>query len=154
MNLKTQKILAAKVAKVGVHKIAINPARLDDLKEAITKADISALIKSGAITIKQTKRPSRHRAVARHLQKKKGRQRGHGTRKGRKKARTPRKEQWVRKIRLLREQLHSYRDENKIERNIFVDLKQKAKGGFFRSKNHMIFYIKSNNLLKDGVKNE
>ena len=43
---------------------------------------------------------------------------------------------------------------NKMEMKTFADLKQKAKGGFFRSKNHMLFYIKSNNLLKEGVENE
>ena len=154
MNLSNQKKLAAKVAKVGVNRISLDVTRIDDLKEAITKADIRSLIKTGAIRVTQTKRPAGHRAIARHLQRKKGRQRGHGQRKGTDTARTPRKEQWVRRIRLLRDVLRSYRDGNKMEMKTFADLKQKAKGGFFRSKNHMLFYIKSNNLLKEGVENE
>lgn len=149
MNLKIQKELAAKVAKVGVHKIILNPVRYEDLKEAITKADIRALIKDGAIKIEQERSPSRQRAIERHLQRKKGRQRGHGKRKGQKKARTPRKQQWVRKIRILRTTLRKYRDEKKVDMKIFTDLKQKVKGGFFRDNNHLMFYVKSNKLLKE-----
>ena len=149
MDLRKQKELAAEVAKVGVYKIVLDPARYEDLKEAITKADIRALIKDGAITIKQKRTPSRQRANARHLQRKKGRQRGHGRRKGQKKARTPRKQQWMRKIRILRTTLRTYRDENKFDMKTFVDLKQKVKGGFFRDNNHLMFYVKSNKLLKE-----
>src|SRR3989344_3641132 len=112
MDLRKQKELAAEVAKVGVYKIVLDPARYEDLKEAITKADIRALIKDGAITIKQ---------------------------------------KWMRKIRILRTTLRTYRDENKFDMKTFVDLKQKVKGGFFRDNNHLMFYVKSNKLLKEDT---
>ena len=90
-----QKRLAAKIAKVGKSKVKVSPLAAAELKEAITKADVRSLIARKAISIVPAKSPSRFRAKARRAQRKKGRQRGHGTRKGAKTARTPRKRNWI-----------------------------------------------------------
>jgi len=148
MNLQIQKILAAKVAKVGRDRVSLNPARYEEIKEAITRADIRALIKSDAITIAPVRRPSKHRARARHAQRKKGRQRGHGSRKGAKYAREPHKRAWINKIRLMRSTLQTLKTQGKLEAPAYKDLYAKAKGGFFRDRGHLMFYIESNKLLK------
>lgn len=147
-DLKLQKRLAAQVARVGLDRVSLNPARAADIKEAITKADIHALISDGAIKILPVKRPARHRARQRHLQRKKGRQRGLGKRKGTAKARTPKKQLWVNTIRAQRALLKYLREKKRITPATFRKVYAKANGGEFRSRAHLIFYLERNNLLK------
>ncbi len=151
-DLYNQKRLAAKVADVGIGKISLDQSRVDDIKEAITKADVRSLIKQGAIKVKKSKIPSRHRARKRGIQKKKGRQRGEGKRKGRFGARAPKKREWINKIRLLRRTLNVMKDKEQISRKDYRMLYSKAKGGFFRNRAHLIFYIKQNNLFRGAKK--
>jgi len=148
MNTETQKVLAAKVAGVGLDRVILDPLRYEDIKEALTKEDVRALIKQGAIKILPVKRPSRHRARARHKQQKKGKQLGHGTRRGSKFARNPRKQQWMIKIRKIRATLSDLKEKNLLDPKVYRDLYLKAKGGFFRDRGHLMFYIESNKLLK------
>jgi len=148
MNTETQKVLAAKVAGVGLGRVSLNPSRYEEIKEAITKADIRDLIKTGAIRILPTRTSSRHRARARQAQRKKGRQRGHGSRTGAKYARAPRKRTWINKIRVLRATLQTLKTQKKLDNGTFKDLYAKAKGGFFRDRGHLMFYIESNKLVK------
>jgi len=148
MNTETQKVLAAKVAHVGLDRVILDPLRYEDIKEALTKEDIRSLIKQGAIRILPIKRPSRHRARARHEQQKKGRQIGHGTRRGAKSARSPRKQRWMIKIRKIRSTLSGLKEKNLLESKVYRDLYLKAKGGFFRDRGHLMFYMESNKLLK------
>ena len=149
MNTETQKVLAAKVAGVGIDRVILDPLRFEDIKEALTKEDIRSLIKQGAIRILPVKRPSRHRARKRHIQQKKGRQTGHGIRRGKKFARNPRKEQWMIKIRKIRATLANLKEKNMLDKKVCRDLYMKAKGGFFRDCGHLMFYIESNKLLKE-----
>src|SRR3990172_11632349 len=148
MMLKNQKKLAAVVAKAGIERVRLVPERISEIKEAIKKEDIRTLIKSGAITISNTKTPSRGRARARHAQKKRGRSRGTGRRKGAQGARAPKKQAWVRKIRLIRRTLKSLRGSDKISQQTYRDIYMKAKGGFFRDRGHMLFYLQQNKLMK------
>jgi large subunit ribosomal protein L19e len=152
MNTETQKILAAKVAGVGLSRVILDPLRYEDIKEALTKEDIRSLIKQGAIKILPARFPSRHRARARHAQQKKGRQMGHGTRRGSKYARNPRKKQWIIKIRKIRSTLLGLKEKSLLDAKTYRDLYMKAKGGFFRDCSHLKFYMESNKLLKK-VKN-
>lgn len=55
MNLTKKKELAAKVLKVGKGRIVFNEARTSEIKEAISRMDISDLHKSGAISIRDIK---------------------------------------------------------------------------------------------------
>lgn len=142
-----QKRLASQIAKVGKSKIRIDSSAKDDLKSAITKADVANLIKEKVITIKQEKGTSRHRARARHLQRKKGRQKGHGARKGCATARTPHKEVWMARIRLLRKILKEFKDKRQLTSVIYRELRQKAKGNFFRSRKHMLMYLEQHKLI-------
>lgn len=147
MSLAMQKRLAAKVASVGVDRIALVPERISEIKDAITKADIRSLIKSGAIRILPACTPSKARARIRHLQQKRGRRRGSGRRKGAKNARTSSKRLWIRKIRLMRATLTHLKTTGKLTPQNYRLIYRRAKGGFFRDKGHMLFYLEQNKLL-------
>jgi large subunit ribosomal protein L19e len=82
-------------------------------------------------------------------QKKKGRRRGYGSRKGRKYARLSRKERWIRTIRPIRKYLRSIRDAGKIDVSSYRLYYKKAKGGEFRSKNHLKSHLISDGVLKE-----
>jgi len=151
-DLRLQKRLAAGMLGVGLEKVYLDPAQTEDIKEAITKADIRSLISQGAIKILPAKRPSRHRARARHLQRKKGRQRGDGRRRGTAKARLPKKTLWMNTIRAQRKLLKSLREKKRITPKTFRKVYSKAKGGEFRSKTHMIMFLKRNNMLTEVKK--
>ena len=107
MNLEMQKRLSAKVAKVGVGRVRINPENIDQVKEAITKADIRDLIDNKVIEILPLVRNSKARARLRAKAKKKGRQSGPGSKVGTKNARTPTKRVWINRIRLQRKIIKS-----------------------------------------------
>lgn len=148
MNLANQKKLAAKAAGVGLGRVILVPERLAEIKDAITKTDIRALIKSGAIKISDARTPSRGRAKLRHLQKVRGRRRGQSRRKGAGGARSNKKTAWINKIRLLRRTLQTLRERDKLSAETYHQIYRKAKGGFFRDRGHMLFYLEQNKLIK------
>lgn len=151
MQINVQKRLASRILKTSPKKVRLDPDRLTDIKEAITKADIKGLIEEGAIEKKPDVGISRGRARALQEQKSKGRRKGHGSRKGKASARQPSKEVWMAKIRLQREILKDLRAKKKISIKNYTDLYRKAKGGFFRSKRHLKLYIKEQDLV---IKND
>lgn len=148
MRLTVQKRIAAHILKTGKHNIRFDPQRLEEVKEAITKADVKGLIGDKAIFAKPIRGISRGRARKIASQKRKGRQRGLGSRKGKATARLSGKEQWMNKIRIQRELLKTLRDKKIIEVSVYRKLYLKAKGGFFRSKRHIKLYIEESNLIK------
>jgi large subunit ribosomal protein L19e len=148
MNLRNQKRLASQVSKKGLSKVKLDPLRAEDIKTAITKADIKSLIKEGAIKVINKVGVSRARARKKHEQKRKGRQKGHGKRKGTAKARTPKKRAWINKIRPQRELLKTLRDSKKISTSTYRNLYGRSKGGFFRSRKHLLQYMNTNKLFE------
>ncbi len=146
--MQLQKRLAAKVANCSRKRVRIQPDRIDDLKDAITKADVRRLISSGAIAVVRKRGVSRHRARKRHEQRLKGRQRGHGRRKGPDTSRAPRKKAWIARIRAQRDILSTLREKEVIAQDVYRSLYMKAKGGFFRSRRHISLYLKEHNLVK------
>ena len=154
MKLNTQKRLAAQVLKCSSKRVIFDEDRLEDIKEAITKADIRALIIDKAISRKNKKGVSRVRVRKRDAQKRKGKQKGHGSRKGKKTARLPKKEAWMNKIRAQRAFLRVLKDNGMLDNKTFRELYLKAKGGFFRSKRHIKIYLEEHNLVKKVKKEE
>lgn len=148
MKLKLQKRLAAQILKCSTKRVWFDPNRLQDIKGAITKVDINSLIKDKAIKRKPVKGISRVRARKIKEQKRKGRQRGFGSRKGKKTATLSRKSSWIKRIRALRKLLIELKNKKEISRNVYQNLYLKAKGGFFRSRRHILLYIKEHNLGK------
>lgn len=146
MDLKLQKQLAARVAKKSPRKIALNPARFDDIKEAITKADIRLLMRDGAISVGSDDGVSRVRAKARADQRRKNKQRGKGRRKGKKTTHQDPKELWVAKVRSQRALVRTIRE--RTDAKTYRSLLHKIKGGFFRSRRHIKLYIEEHKLVK------
>ena len=148
MNSTIQRKLAAKIAKRSVKRIKLDLTRLDDVKEAITRADVKALIRDGAILVESKKGVSRARAKKIRSQKLKGRRRGQGSRKGKDSARLPGKRTWINKIRLQRFFIKDLKDRKKITQEDYKDLYRKSKGGFFRSRRHIKLYLTEHKLVK------
>jgi len=148
MELKLQKRLAGQILKCSVKRVKLDEERKEEIKEAITKADIKILINDKAIQKKPVKGVSRVRARKIKKQKSKGRRRGPGSRKGSRTARLSRKSAWIIKIRALRKLLTELKTEKKITPNIYQQLYMKSKGGLFRSRRHILLYIKEHNLGK------
>ncbi len=147
MMLKLQKRLAADVLRCSPKRVIFDPAKLEDIKEAITKTDIRLLIGGGIITERPVTGVSRSRANKRKNQKKKGLRRGEGSRKGKFTARAPSKEAWMNRIRAQRLFLKYLRTNSLIKHVDFKQLYSKSKGGFFRSIKHIKLYINEHNLL-------
>ena len=149
MKLNLQKRLAAQILKCSEKRIQLDTTRLSDIKEAITKADIKSLIFENAINKKPQNNTSKYRVRKKAEQKRKGRQRGHGSRKGGQSARTPKKREWINKIRLQRKFLKELKDKKIIIPSIYQQLYMKVKGGFFRNKKHIKLYLEEHNLVKE-----
>jgi len=138
--------------KVGKTKVKFDTERLSDIKEAITKVDIRALIKDNAITSKPVGSSSKGRLRKKLIQKRKGRQKGPGSRKGKKTARLSKKEIWMVKTRIQRGFIKELREKELVTVRTYRDLYKKIKGNYFRSKNHIKLYISENKLFKDVKK--
>jgi len=136
MDLKTQRRLAARILKTGRHRVYFDPDALEDIDEAVTRADIRRLISEGAIAPKPVLGTSRHRARKRAIQRKKGRQRGHGTRSGTKNARNPKKRRWISTIRPLRARLRSMKEAGDLDTRSYRKYYRMAKSGMFKSRAH------------------
>jgi large subunit ribosomal protein L19e len=149
MNLKNQRRMASELLKCGVNRVWVDPNRSEDVSDAITRADVRILINSGTIAARQKKGVSRGRAEFEKAQKRKGRQSGHGSRRGKKGARKPSKERWMQAIRPIRKKLKELRDTGKIDPATYRIYYLKAKGGVFKNKSHLISHLKSEDILKE-----
>ncbi|MHA1106342.1 MAG: 50S ribosomal protein L19e [Promethearchaeota archaeon] len=150
MSLKAQKRMAAQILKCGENRVYFDPYLIEDIRMAITREDIRNLIKEGVILKKYEQGISKHRKNVRHERKKKGRARGLGKRKGKRTARTPKKQAWMRKIRPQRRELKKLRDRKLITTATYRKLYKNAKGGMFQSVAQMNRHIKEKELLKRG----
>jgi len=137
MNLTTQKRLAAKILKVGVNKVWIDPAKADEVSRAITRDDIRHFVSNGSINAAAEKGNSRGRFREKKAQKDKGRRSGHGRRTGTKSARTPRKEKWMNKVRALRDELSKLKEDKKIDTSTYRKTYRKVKGNLYHSRRHL-----------------
>jgi large subunit ribosomal protein L19e len=149
MNLRNQRRMAAEILGCGVHRVWIDPNRIEDMADAITRADIRTAIDSGTIRALPRAGTSKSRIRYAHGQKVKGRRRGPGSRKGSTGARNPRKRIWIRAIRPIRAVLKELREEEKISRPVYREFYLKAKGGMFKSRQHLISHLKTEGHLKE-----
>ena len=148
-DLRNQRRMAASILKCGGTKVWMDPDRLEEIAKAVTRNDIAILVNGGAIKSiqKQGNSSGRHQ----HLlhQRQKGRRTGQGSRKGPKHARLPKKERWIRTIRPIRNYLKQLRDETKIDAHTYRVYYRKAKGGAFRSRQHLKSHLISDNIIKE-----
>ena len=148
MNLANKRKIIASVLSVGANRVWIDPNRIDDIKQAITREDFRGLINEGAIMLKHIQGVSKGRFRNRLIQKRKGRRTGSGSRKGKRTARFSTKGEWILKVRLQRGLINDFRNRKLIEDATYRDLRHKIKGGYFRSARHIKIYLAENNLLK------
>jgi len=149
-NIASQKRMAAEILKCGKSRIRITLGK--DVEEALTREDVRNLIRKGSIKKVQKKGSSRAAARKTLAQKKKGRRKGMGSRKGRMRARMPRKKEWMTSVKTLRAVIKDLRDSGRIERKDYRLLYRRVKGGMFRNKKHIMLYIKEHELLKVPTK--
>ncbi len=152
MDLRYQRRLAAEVLGVGETRIRFDPEQLDRVASAVTREDIKRLIKDGVIRVEPPHSNSRGRWRIWHEQRKKGRHRGPGRRKGSKNAREDRKEKWVHTIRKIRRFLRWLRDHGIIDRRTYRKLYMMAKGGAFDSLSALKRYMKDHGMLPQDYK--
>jgi len=145
MSLRFVRRLAAQILGVGESRVWIDPEKIERVSMVISKEDVRRLIHDGVIRKRPKSTPSRGRTRIRHKAKKKGRRRGHGSRKG---PRFDEKEIWMAKIRLQRRYLKWLRERKLIDRKTYRLLYGLSKGGAFRSLSHLKMYIAEHNLLK------
>ncbi|MHA1589294.1 MAG: 50S ribosomal protein L19e [Candidatus Njordarchaeales archaeon] len=145
-SLLPQRRMAAEILGVGIHRVWIDPEALDEVEKAVTKEDIKRLIKERKIWKRPIRGVSRHRAREREEKRRKGRRRGPGKRKGSKKARMGGSMVWVLRIRAIRKILRRLKNAGVISRRTYNKLRRLAKAGVFRSKAHVITYIKEHRL--------
>ena len=140
MNL--QKRLAAQILNCSPKRIHFDIAKASEIKGAITKADVLDLINKKIITQKQKQGISQSRTSQTRKQKRKGRQKGYGSRKGKHNARLSDKNAWKNRIRLQRALLKTLRDKQIISTKDYRTLYSRTKGGFFRSIRHLKMHVR------------
>jgi large subunit ribosomal protein L19e len=150
MDLKYQRRMAASILGIGKNRIRMNPDKLEDIGDSITRSSVRAAINYGAIQVKQKRGISRGRNKERQAQKKGGRRRGPGSREGGKNARTPSKRAWMQRIRPIRARLKGLRDSKKITTLVYRKFYMQAKGGMFKSVSHLNSQMKIQGILKEG----
>ncbi len=148
MRMTSQRRIAAQILKVGENRVRFNPEKLAEIKEGITKADIRSLINGSAITAKPIKGTSRFRSKLLKLQRRKGRRKGFGSRKGKKITVHYGKRVWVSKVRAQRKFIKLLKTKKIIDKKLFNDLYGKVKGNYFRSRRHIKLYLEEHNLFK------
>ena len=134
-----QKKIAAKILKVGEKRVWIDPKNVK-VRQAITRRDIRNFINEG--TIKKIKEKKR----AKHEKK---RQQNIGSRKGSRGARIRKKELWLLSVRPQRKLLKQLKGDKKIEVRTYRQTYKLVKGRAFRSKSHLLTYLKDKKFLKE-----
>ncbi len=156
MDLTNQRRMAAVILKCGENRVYLNPNNLEDISEAVTRGDIRRLVNEGVIKARQVQGISTGRKKARMAQKLSGKRKGHGSRKGSKYARFPKKRRWINTIRPIRRTLKEYRDGGNISSETYRQYYRHAGGGLFRSVSHMKSHMNAEKafikLPEQGVK--
>ena len=140
--------IVSRIMKCGKTRVWIDPKRLNDVSNSITAIDIKKLIKDGVIRVKPKNGNSRGRINKKLLQKRKGRRKGQGSRKGKSGSRTNEKKEWITRVRKLRRYLKELKEKNMLENKVYRNIYRKIGGGMFRGKNHLELYLRDHDLIK------
>ncbi|CAE8639198.1 unnamed protein product [Polarella glacialis] len=138
MSMKLQKRLAASIKDCGKGRIWCDPNEANEISMANSRFNIRKLIKDGLIIRKAVKMHSRARVRKNLDAKRKGRHTGIGKRKGTSEARMPTKVLWMRRQRVLRRLLRKYRQQKKIDKNIYHFFYRHAKGNCYKNKRVLV----------------
>jgi large subunit ribosomal protein L19e len=138
--VELQRRLASRVLGVGKSRIWMDPSKVEDIKKAITAADIRRLVKKGIIKVLPEKIKVREK-----VEKKR---KGVGRRKGKKYSIVRRKERWINTVRPLRRMLKELEETNQIDNRTYRYVRKLIKGGMFKSRSHLRIYLEQHGLLK------
>jgi large subunit ribosomal protein L19e len=136
VNIRKKRELIARILGVGVNRVRFEPDKLDDVADSITRENMRTLINNGTIWTIKPKGTSTARAKAKVAVRRK-RGTSTGSKKGKKSARTGKKQVYVAKIRAMRYHLKVLKDRNDITRGIYWTLYRKVNGGQVRSLAHL-----------------
>jgi large subunit ribosomal protein L19e len=134
--------------KVGKNRVWIDPTRTDDVVMAIRREDMQRLIKEGTIKTLPKTGVSKGRARALHIKRKKGLRRGPGSRKGAKHSIIPQKQNWMLRVRRLRDYSKGLKTRKLIDRRTYRILYRMIKGAFFKNTTEIDAYLKEHELLR------
>jgi len=148
MDLSVQKRIAASVLNCSPKRVVFDTTKLSQIKEAITKADMRGLVIDGFVSKIPARGIANSRSNKIRMQKVKGKRKGHGSRKGKKHARTPKKREWINRIRVQRDLIATLKEKNLLDNKIYWMLYKKCKGGFFRSRRHLKLYIEEQGIIR------
>lgn len=157
MDLKVQKRLSAQILECSPKRVIFDNDRLDDIKQAITKRDLKLLIGDGAIRMNPMHSTSKFRVRKLKIQKRKGRRKGEGSKKGSFNSRFRTKFTWMNNLRVQREFLKMLVSKNIVDRKSYRKLYLMSKGGYFRSRRHIKLFLEDHDEMivsKNAVKNE
>lgn len=141
INIRKKRQLVARILGVGANRVRFEPDKLEDVADSITRENLRALIKNGAIWTARRKGTSRYRTKLKHATRKK-RGLGIGSKKGKKTARVGKKRLYITKIRAMRHHLKVLKDRNDIDREAYWSLYKKANGGQIRTLAHLRELVK------------
>ena len=83
------------------------------------------------------------------MPKKKKKRRGPGSKKGAKYSIVDKKRRWINTVRPLRRLAKQLKEEGKIDQKTFKQLYRWIKGNMFRSRRHMLLFLKQRKLIKE-----
>ena len=149
MDLKNQKRMAAEILKCGENRVWIDPDKIEDVAECITRADVRTAIASGVIKAKPKSGTSYGRIRYAKGQKAKGKRNGPGSRKGTDNARVPDKRRWISTIRPIREELKQLRADGKITPSAYRLYYRRAKGGVYKNRRNLRMHMINAGHLKE-----
>jgi large subunit ribosomal protein L19e len=141
INIRKKRELVARILGVGVNRVRFEPDKLEDVADSITRENLRALIKNGAIWTARRRGTSRYRAKLNQMTRKK-RGTGKGSKKGKKTARVGKKRHYITKIRAMRHYLKVLKERNDIDRETYWSLYKKANGGQVRNLAHLRDLVK------------
>jgi large subunit ribosomal protein L19e len=141
VNIRKKRELVSRILGVGVNRVRIEPDKLDDVADSITRENIKSLVKNGSVWTAKIKGTSRGRTRAK-LQIKKKHGVGPGSKKGKKTARVGKKEVYVIKVRSMRRHLKILKERKDITNEQFWSLYKKVNGAQVRSLAHLRELVK------------
>ncbi len=125
-TFKSQRRMASEVLGVGKNKVWLDPLRLNDIQEALTRADIEELIKNSAIMAKPSESGKKKRSRKIVYAKRKV---------------NTKKREYVQRIRKLRKYIKNLKDSKIIDREKYYSLRKEAKSGQFKNLRHLKEYV-------------
>lgn len=148
-DVSLQRRLAAEILGVGESRVRMDPSRLGDIAQAITREDVKRLIDEGAIWVEPEHGIAGYSSRIRHEKRRRGHRRGPGKKEGSRVARAGDKDEWVNRIRKIRTFLRYLRDKKIIDRKTYRRLYMLAKGGYFSTFSALKLYLRDQGIVKD-----